>query len=227
MKQMVLKQAVHSARRLWLAGMLAASLALGMGFALAGVASAHAAYDHSTPAAGAVLASAPTEVRVFFKEDIDPKGSSLAVYHMTDARDLTSFDQESKLVSPDNGTQYPVSDAKSMTITMQGDGDGIYAVAWTTVSADDGDEDSGVFFFGVGTGNVLGISSASSTPTPTTTSTTSSGIPVWLTILVGIAGLVVGAGATLVLAGRRNTGSGNSGGPAGTPQTPDATTIKS
>ncbi|HEY7123503.1 MAG TPA: copper resistance protein CopC [Ktedonobacterales bacterium] len=221
-----MKHISRSARRLWLAAMLAASMSLIMGFALAGVASAHAAYDHSTPAAGAVLATAPTQVAVFFKENIDPKQSNLAVYHMTDSKDLSSFDEEAKQVSPDNGTQYPLSDPKSMTITMQGDGDGIYAVAWHTVSADDGDPDSGVFFFGVGKGNVLGTSSAASTPTTTTTTSTSSGTPVWVTILFGIVALLLGAGATLVLAGRRNTGSGNGGGPTGTPSASDATTIQ-
>lgn len=220
-----MKHKVQSTRRLWLAAMLAASLALGLSMALAGVASAHAAYDHSTPAAGAVVATAPTQVTVVFKENIDPKGSSLAVYHMTDAKNTTNFDQESKQVSPDNGTQYPLSDPKSMTIPMQGDGDGIYAVVWKTVSADDGDPDAGVFFFGVGTGNVLGTSSAASTPT--TTSSTSSGTPVWVTILVGIVALIVGAGATLVLAGRRSSGPGSGDGPTGTPSAPDASSLRS
>jgi methionine-rich copper-binding protein CopC len=221
-----MKQVLHGARRLWLAGLLAASLALGMSVALSGVASAHAAYDHSTPAAGAVLATAPTQVTVVFKENIDPKGSSLAVYHMSDAKDLTSFDEEAKQVSPDKGTQYPLSDPKSMTITMQGDGDGIYAVVWNTVSADDGDPDAGVFFFGVGKGNVLGTSSSSSTPTTTTPASTSSGTPVWVTILVGIVALILGAVAALALVGRRNSGSGNGSGPTGTPTISDAPTIK-
>ncbi len=219
-----MKHVVHVVRRLWLAGMLAASLAISMGFALAGVASAHAAYDHSTPAAGAVLATAPTQVTVVFKENIDPKESSLTVYHMADARNTTNFDQEAKQVSPDNGTQYPLTDAKSMTITMQGDGNGIYAVVWKTVSADDGDPDAGVFFFGVGKGNVLGTSSASSTPT---TSTTSTGTPVWVTVLVGIVALILGAVAALAVARRRSSGSGNGGRPTGTPSAPDTTTIKS
>ncbi len=222
-----MKQMVQSARRLWLAAMLAASLALGLSMALAGVASAHAAYDHSTPAAGAVVATAPTEVTVVFKENIDPKGSSLAVYHMTDAKNTTNFDQESRQVSPDNGTQYPLSDPKSMTIAMQGDGNGIYAVVWKTVSADDGDPDAGVFFFGVGTGNVLGTSSAASTPTTTPTSSASSGTPVWVTILVGIVALVIGAGATLVLAGRRSSGPGSGDGPTGTPGAPDVSSLRS
>ncbi|HEY7127636.1 MAG TPA: copper resistance protein CopC [Ktedonobacterales bacterium] len=214
-----MKQVLHSARRLWLAGMLAASLALGLSIALSGVASAHAAYDHSTPAAGAVVATAPAQVEVVFKENIDPQGSSLAVYHMTDAKDTTNFDQESKIVSPENGTQYPLTDAKSMTIPMQGDGDGIYAVAWKTVSADDGDPDAGVFFFGVGKGTVLGASGASST-----SAAASSGTPVWVAILVGIVGLILGAGAALAFAGRRSS-SGNTGGPTGTPSAPDATNI--
>jgi methionine-rich copper-binding protein CopC len=219
-----MKHILHSARHLWLALMLAASMAVGLGVALAGVASAHAAYDHSTPAAGAVVGTAPTLVTVVFKEGMDPKQSSLAVYHLTDAKNLTSFDEESKLVSLANGTQYPLSDPKSMTITMQGDGNGIYAVAWHTVSVDDGDPDSGVFYFGVGTGNVLGLSSTSATPA--TTSTSSSGTPVWVPILVGILGLIVGAGAALGLVGRRNKMPGATGGPSGTPGEIDNTTIK-
>src|SRR5689334_23286530 len=161
-------------RRLWLAGMLATTSALGLGILFVSVASAHASYASSDPAAGAVVATAPTTVTVRFAEDVDPKGSSLVVYH-TDAKNTYSFDEESKEVSTGQ-TQYPLSDAKSMTIGMQGAGNGIYAVAWKTVSADDGDPDSGVFFFGVGTGNVLG-NSTTTTSNPTTAS--SSGVAVW------------------------------------------------
>src|SRR5215475_2003879 len=85
-------------RRLWLAGMLAATSALGLGILFVGVASAHASYESSDPAAGAVVATAPTTVTVHFAEEVDPKNSSLAVYH-TDAKNTYSFDEESKEVS--------------------------------------------------------------------------------------------------------------------------------
>jgi methionine-rich copper-binding protein CopC len=193
-----MKQTLHLCRRLWLAALIAGGILLALGAALPGVASAHASYDHSTPAPGTILDSAPTQVAVFFKEGMDPKQSSLAVYH-SDAKDTYNFDQEAKLVSPDNGTQFPLADSKSMTIAMQGDGNGIYAVVWHTVSTDDGDPDSGVFFFGVGKGTTLDAGAAV-TPGPTTSS---SGTPVWVAILTGIVGLIVGGGAVLVLAGRK------------------------
>ncbi len=205
-------------RRLWLAGLLALTSALGLGVLFAGVASAHASYVSSDPAAGAVVATAPTTVKVTFAEEIDPKGSSLVVYHEIDAKNTFSFDQEAKTVSTGQ-TQYPLSDAKSMTIAMQGDGNGIYAVSWKTISADDGDEDSGVFFFGVGTGNVLGSGgSAPSTP-PAATSATPSGVAVWVPILVGILALLLGGGIGAWLARRANAP--DSGGQAPTPSAPD------
>ena len=186
-------------RRLWFAALFALSGALGLMVSLAGVASAHASYVSSDPAAGAVVATAPTQVTVHFAENINPQGangvkSSLTVWHEQDATTITSFDEEAKQVSPEKGTQYPLSDAKTMTISLQGDGDGIYAVSWFTVSADDGEADRGVFFFGVGTGNVLGTGTGPASTTPTASTTPSSGTPLWVTILVGMVALVLGGG---------------------------------
>jgi methionine-rich copper-binding protein CopC len=187
-------------RRLWLAGALALTGALGLGVPFAGVASAHARYMSSDPAAGAVVATAPTTVTVKFSEEVDPQGSSLVIYH-SDAQNTYSFDEEAKVVSTGQ-TQFPLSDAESMTIAMQGDGDGIYAVVWKTVSADDGDEDNGVFFFGVGTGNVLGNGGPSTLPATATPS--SSGVAVWVPILVGILALLLGGVLGVWLARRMN-----------------------
>jgi methionine-rich copper-binding protein CopC len=180
--------------RLWLVACFAITGALGMSVWLAGVASAHASYDSSNPAAGAVLATAPTQVTVHFEQNINPAGengipSSLQVFHDTDLTNIYHSDQDAKLVSTGQ-TQFPASDAKTMSIAMTDDGNGIYEVYWHTLSADDGEADSGVFFFGVGTGNVLGLPATASTPT----TTTSSGMPIWVTILVGLVGLVVGGG---------------------------------
>jgi len=224
---LVMLRFVHGFRRLWLAGLLALAGAMGTSFLLAGIASAHASYVSSDPAAGAVVATAPTTVTVHFAENVNPQGSSLVVYHETDAKNIYSFDQEAKTVSTGQA-QFPLSDAKSMTITMQGDGDGIYAVFWKTVSADDGDPDSGVFFFGVGTGNVLGTgSAAASTPTASGTSTGSgtsaaiSGVSIWVPIVVGILALLFG-GALGVWFARRMSLPGGGQPPA--PVTPDPNT---
>ena len=62
--------------RLWLVACFALSGALGMSVWLAGVASAHASYDSSDPAAGAVLATAPTQVTVHFEQNINPAGEN-------------------------------------------------------------------------------------------------------------------------------------------------------
>lgn len=209
--------------RLWLAALFALSSALGLSVWLAGAASAHASYVSSDPAAGAVLATAPTQVTVHFAENVNPAGangipSSLQVFLKPELKNTFYSDEDATQV--DNGkTQFPLSDAKTMTIPMKGAGNGIYEVYWHTVSADDGHEDSGVFFFGVGTGNVLGTSS---TPA-TSAANTSSGTPIWVTILVGIVALVLGGGIVAGLRRRPQAAGAGEGGshvpspPGGTP----------
>ncbi len=211
---------LYTFHRLWLVGVLALAAALGVSALFASTASAHASYVSSDPAAGAVLATAPTTVTVHFAENVDPQTdkdgkSSLVVYH-SDAKNTYTFDEEATVVSTGE-TQFPLSDAKTMSIAMKGDGDGIYAVYWHTVSADDGDPDTGVFFFGVGTGNVLGNGSASASPTATavpggstSAASTSSGTPVWVTILVGVVALLLGGGIGTWLSRRTSA-------PRGTP----------
>lgn len=189
--------------RFWLAACFALSAALGMGVWLAGVASAHASYASSDPAAGAVLATAPTQVTVHFEQNVNPLGangipSSLSVYLNSDLKNTNYSDQDATLVSTGQ-TQFPSSDAKTMTIAMQGAGDGIYEVYWHTLSADDGEADSGVFFFAVGTTIGQGIVVTTPKTTPPA-STTSSGTPIWVTILVGLVALALGGG---IVAGMR------------------------
>jgi methionine-rich copper-binding protein CopC len=208
-------------RRLWLAGVLALTSALGLTVLLAGVASAHASYVSSDPAAGAVLATAPTQVTVHFAENVNPQGkdgipSSLQVFLKPELKNTFYSDQDATEV--DNGkTQFPLSDAKSMSIGMKGAGNGIYEVYWHTVSADDGDPDSGVFFFGVGTGNVLGTGSVTPAPAAST-----SGVAVWVLILVGVLALLVGGGLGAWLARRMNMP--GSGGQTPTPSAPNPST---
>lgn len=190
--------------RLWLAAFFAFSGAISLSVWLAGVASAHASYVGSDPAAGAVLATAPTLVTVHFAEAVNPLGlkgvpSSLTVFHDPDLKNTYYSDQDATQVSPDKGTQYPASDAMTMTIPMKDDGPGIYEVYWYTVSADDSHEDSGVFFFAVGTtGSLQNIVVVHDTPP----APINNGIPVWLFIVVGLAALLVGGGVGAVARGR-------------------------
>jgi len=191
---------LYSFRRLWLAGVLALTSVMGLGVLFAGIASAHSSYVSSDPAAGAVLATAPTQVTVHFLENVNPAGkngvpSSLQVFLKPELKNTFHSDQDATLVSTGQ-TQFPLSDAKSMSIAMKGAGNGIYEVYWHTVSADDGDPDSGVFFFGVGSGNVLGNAGASTAST--------NGVAVWVPILVGILALLLGGGIGGWLARRMN-----------------------
>lgn len=159
-------------------------LALGMLFATSGVASAHASYASSDPAAGAVLTAAPSTVKITFAEEVTPSGSGIVVY-----------DSSMKQVSTGAATADP-SDLKTMSVPMQGDDSEVYVVVWHTVSADDGDPDAGSFEFFIG-------SDAAPSGGTSNTPASSSGTPVWVTILVGVLGLVVGgAGTAFVL--RRN-----------------------
>jgi methionine-rich copper-binding protein CopC len=147
------------------------------------VASAHAAYVSSDPAANAVLKTAPTLVTLHFAENVNPTGSDVFVY-----------DAKGKQVST-GPAQVDRGDLKTMTVGMQGDDSETYLVVWHNVSADDGDPDTGAFTF---------IVSATATPQPTattaggsggthTSSSGSTGIPGWVAALIGILGLVVGA----------------------------------
>ncbi len=188
-------------QRLSLAALFALTGALGLSVWLAGVASAHASYVSSDPAAGAVLPNAPTQVTVHFAEPVNPLGangipSSLTVFLNPDLKNTSYSDQDATQVSPDKGTQFPASDAMTMTIPMTGAGNGIYEVYWHTVSATDGHEDSGVFFFGVGTSTGQGIV----VETKTVTNTVPAGLPLWATILIGVVALVLGGG---IVAGLR------------------------
>ena len=208
--------------RLWFAALFAISGALGLSVWLAGVASAHASYVSSTPAAGAVLATAPTTVTVHFAENVNPAGkngipSSLQVFLKPELKNTFYSDQDATEV--DTGTtQFPLSDAKSMSIAMKGAGNGIYEVYWHTVSADDGDPDSGVFFFGVGTGNVLGNGTAPASTTSTASTSTTSGTPIWVTVLVGILALLLGGGTVAGLRQRQQAaGVGTDGSTAASP----------
>lgn len=161
--------------------LVAACAALLLTLAYAGMASAHAKYASSDPAANAVLKAPPSVVTVHFLENVNPDGSSLAVY-----------DAQGKVVSSGPG-QVSTADTKTMTVGMSGDGSEVYLVVWKTVSLDDGDGDIGAFNFFIGN-DAASSGSDSGTSGGATGTSGSSGIPGWAVALIGIAGLIVGAG---------------------------------
>ncbi len=98
---------------------------------------AHAGYESSDPADGAVLDAAPATVSITFTEPPDPALSSVEVL---DA----------------GGTDVvvgPVSAAgpRTLSVSLPGDlPDGAYTVSWRVVSSADGHSTGGTFAFGIG-----------------------------------------------------------------------------
>ena len=103
--------------------------------------SAHAGYDRSTPAAGAVVDPAPALVEVWFTLEIDVGGTVITVSGPDGSR--VDLDDET----------FDLNDLsrKRVTVTLRPDlGPGPYTVRWTTLSAEDGEEESGEFTFIIG-----------------------------------------------------------------------------
>lgn len=156
-------------------------------FVTAPTASAHAAFGSSDPAPNSTLKAAPTTITIHFLENVNPSGSGIVV-----------LDATGKQVSTAPAKADP-NDLKTMTVSMQGNDSETYLVQWHNVSADDGDPDIGAFTFTVNPQSTGGTPTPTSTPGSPTTASSSSGVPVWGTVLVGLLGLVVGAGAAFVL----------------------------
>lgn len=179
--------------RLFCSGLLATLFGLVTLLAFPTVASAHAEYVSSDPAANKVLKTAPSTITIHFSEGVDPKSKILV------------YDTNQQLVSQD--AQVDRADLKKMTVAMQPDQSELYVVDWYTVSADDGHQDAGSFRFFVNpssdlTDAVHSASNTSGTNTTQTNTSSSGGWPVWSAILIGVVGLLIG-GLAGVFFGRR------------------------
>jgi methionine-rich copper-binding protein CopC len=186
----------------WLLGvsLLAAAL-LAMLAVRAPSASAHSAYDHSTPGEGEVVATAPTKIDVYFAEEMERANGLPTLVVLADDGDVV-----------DKGAVLDDADRTHISAELN-DGleDGRYTVIWHNVSADDGDEAQGAFYFYVGVGPsatsaASTTAQATATPvasTPATKDDDSGDIPIWGLIAGIIGGVVVGGAAGAVL-GRRS-----------------------
>lgn len=182
---------------------LAAALAVLLLMPAIGV-SAHAAYDHSTPGDGEVVATEPARVDVYFKESIAKANGLPTLVVVNDSGD--KVDAGSML---DDADRTHISDALSPSLP-----NGRYTVIWHNVSADDGEEAQGSFHFYIG-GALTPVPTAapgSATPvpsipavTPTPSSDSGGDIRVWGLIVGIVGGVVVGVGGGLLFA--RRTGS--------------------
>ncbi|MFI9001586.1 copper resistance protein CopC [Streptomyces sp. NPDC053541] len=119
--------------------LLVAAVLLGALLATAGPASAHAALTGSDPQDGAVVATAPKEVRLTFSEEVAMSDDSIRVLDPAGKRVDTG---ELQNLCSGSVIRYGVP-------LLPGLPDGTYTVAWQTVSADSHPV-SGAFTFSVG-----------------------------------------------------------------------------
>jgi methionine-rich copper-binding protein CopC len=148
---------------------------------------AHAGFHSSDPSPNQILKAAPTVVTMHFEETVNPQGSDITVYDATGKKVSTAPAQVSR------------TDLKTMTVPMQGSGAEIYLVVWHNISADDGDPDTGAFTFLVNPKptTVLAVTGSNGQHAGNT-----SGMPIWLGVLLAVLGLIIGAGATWYAATR-------------------------
>lgn len=108
-----------------------------VGVAAATPASAHAELEGTTPAGGAVLASAPNRVTLSFSEDVSIPPGAVRVL-------------DAQLRRVDRATARHVGgDRSTVELALPGLGDGLYVVSWHVVS-DDSHPIRGAFTFRVG-----------------------------------------------------------------------------
>jgi methionine-rich copper-binding protein CopC len=101
----------------------------------AGIASAHAQYGSSTPAANATVSDAPTTVQVSYTEEL----SNINIQ-------ITGPDGSNVTTGP---ATFDLSHRTNASVPMKGVGPGLYTVVWHNVSGDDGDPNDGSFVFTV------------------------------------------------------------------------------
>lgn len=152
-------------------------------------ASAHALLARSEPAAGAALASPPTEVVLHFTEQPD---SSLSLVHVVDQSGM-AVEQGPASVDP--------NDAQTLRVGVPTLPTGTYTVTWRTTSSVDGHTTAGSFAFGVGQAPASGATSVTvtgSAPSPSVLGVVGRGL-----LYAGLALLVGGPALMLALGIRR------------------------
>jgi copper resistance protein C len=169
--------------------LLCAALPAGAWLALA---RAHATLDHSTPTAGATVATAPRQVDLYFAESIaDAGGQTFAVV----------LDSAGRTVSV--SAQGDSADPRHLIVPLSGALDaGSYTVFWKSISANDGGATLGDFPFTVGSVAATPATLAGQVPVPDTLraralSSGGSGGTAWL--LGGALGAVLGCSLTAAL----------------------------
>lgn len=132
------------------------------------IASGHAEYDHSDPAADAMLAAAPTQVQIWFTQELFRRQGTnkLEVYDAAGQR----VDLDDVTIDDDDRTLLRVSLPPSLPA-------GRYTVRWQALSAEDGHEGQGEFAFTVGAAAASASAASSTTITTTTPITVDTAVP--------------------------------------------------
>ena len=124
-----------TSRRTWIA--VVASLVIA--WLLVPDASAHAAYESSSPAFAEVLSDAPTEIRITFTQELFRRAGANTI-----ALTNTDLGSDIRLGEPEIDND----DRHVMTIPVEESlMPGRYLVSWTNLSAEDGDSDLGSYPF--------------------------------------------------------------------------------
>jgi copper transport protein len=143
---------------------------------------AHAAPDRSEPASGAVLPDAPSDVRIWFTEPLEPR--------FTRADLLDAAGQP----IPGGASQVAPDNDHLLILTLPPDlPDGGYTVAWRNLSAADGHTLQGYFGFAIGAGGAPGAMAPELSAAPDAPRELSRGLAlIGLALLLAIAPLTLG-----------------------------------
>lgn len=95
-----------------------------MVLALAAPVLAHAFLDHAEPAVGAKIAASPTQVKIWFTEEVEPAFTAVQVF------DAVGKEVDKKDVQQD------AKDKKLMSVSVPQLAPGVYKVTWQAVAAD-------------------------------------------------------------------------------------------
>lgn len=153
---------------------------------------AHAHYDHSTPAIGAVLQTAPARVDIYTDQELAKAGTanSIAVTNAAGQR-------------VDSGpTAVDDADRTHMAVSLQPNlPAGRYIVSFTTLSDVDNDNDRGRFAFYIGRGPTAQERTldAQLNGTAPAASSSSSHAGLFIAITAAVAVVVIGAGTFVAL----------------------------
>ena len=185
-------------RRLVGAALLALALA-GAALAAASV-EAHAGYERSEPADGAVLAESPPRVDVWFSQELRRAGGLPTLEVVNFGGDVLS---DPAVLDDDDRTHVYAALPPSLP-------NGRYTVIWRNLSDEDDEEARGAFHFYVGEGPDTASEivltpppTASPTADPPPTPDDDGGWPAWVIALVGAVGGGVVVGAVVLFAVRR------------------------